>query len=102
MIDPEKRLWRALRASCRRTWCWYSPARKACLAAAKSPAGVLCAECGGRFRSSEVAVDHVVPCGKLRSLRDLPGFAKRLFGGRLQVLCDKCHDAKSAAERKRR
>lgn len=52
-----------------------------------------CAICGEWRPQKEVAVDHIIPCGSLRSYADLPGFVERLFCEKehLRVLCDACH-----------
>jgi 5-methylcytosine-specific restriction endonuclease McrA len=56
-----------------------------------------CAECQKWFPQKQVSVDHLVPCGRLSSFEDLPGFVKRLFVEKdgLQVLCHDCHDQKT-------
>lgn len=52
-----------------------------------------CATCKAWRNRKQVEVDHIVPCGSLRSLDDLPGFVERLFcePDGLRVLCDTCH-----------
>ena len=52
-----------------------------------------CATCGGWFARKNVEVDHVEPCGSLRSLQDVTGFIDRLFcePDGLRVLCEACH-----------
>lgn len=52
-----------------------------------------CADCKGWFPRKEVEVDHVEPCGSLRSLQDIAGFVERLFcePDGLRVLCEGCH-----------
>jgi hypothetical protein len=49
----------------------------------------------------EVAVDHIVPAGQLRSFDDLPKFVEILFceADNLQVLCHACHGRKTLNER---
>ncbi len=62
-----------------------------------------CAHCGGWFPEKEIAVDHIVPAGSLKSFEDVGPFAQRLlFCGPegLQILCDKDHNDKTQAERK--
>lgn len=51
-----------------------------------------CAACGLWFARKLVRVDHIVPCGSLKSYEDLPGFAARLFcePDGLRVLCIDC------------
>ncbi len=61
----------------------------------------ICNVCNEYFKSSEVAVDHVLPAGSLKSQPDLHPFLLRLFCNKegLQVLCNECHDRKTYAER---
>ena len=58
-----------------------------------------CAECRGWFPRKGVEVDHVEPCGSLRSLQDIAGFVERLFcePEGLRVLCEGCHAARTRA-----
>jgi 5-methylcytosine-specific restriction endonuclease McrA len=46
-------------------------------------------------------VDHIIPAGTLTCSSDLAGFIERLFCEQenLQVLCERCHDAKTKLER---
>jgi 5-methylcytosine-specific restriction endonuclease McrA len=52
-----------------------------------------CEICGLYFSGKEVEVDHIIPCGSLTCLEELPGFARRLFCevDGLRVLCKECH-----------
>jgi len=52
-----------------------------------------CSMCKRWHAQSGVSVDHIVPCGSLNELEDLPGFVKRLFVeiDGLRVLCHACH-----------
>lgn len=52
-----------------------------------------CEGCGGWFAAKEMSVDHIVPCGQLRSIEDVSGFVERLFcePEGLRRLCRKCH-----------
>ena len=56
----------------------------------------LCAGCGEWHAGKAVHVDHVVPCGSLRSMDDVRGFVERLFveADGLRVLCHDCHDGR--------
>ena len=60
-----------------------------------------CCECKGWFKSTEVQVDHIIPCGSLKTFDDLPRFVSTLFceSDNLQVICKPCHKAKTAEER---
>lgn len=61
----------------------------------------LCSMCFKMFKGSEVHVDHVIPCGVLKSFADLPAFVEKMFCEKdgLKVVCKPCHEAKTAAER---
>lgn len=60
-----------------------------------------CAECGEWFQAKEVQVDHIEPCGSLKTFEDLPKFTSTLFceEDNLQVICKPCHKIKTAEER---
>lgn len=60
-----------------------------------------CEECKKWFKQSDIQVDHIVPCGSLRSWDDLAGFAERLFCEEegFQLLCKPCHLEKTKEER---
>lgn len=66
--------------------------------------GFVCASCGKIFADKEVAVDHIEPCGALKSSGDIAGFVDRLYPegkDKFQVLCKKkCHKEKTNLERK--
>lgn len=62
----------------------------------------LCNFCGLYTIKERLQVDHVVPCGSLSSLSDLPGVIERTFlHGQegWQLLCKPCHDIKTYSER---
>lgn len=62
-----------------------------------------CAYCLDWFEMKDVAVDHIVPAGSLKSFNDIASFAERLYcePDGLQVLCKSpCHQDKTNAERK--
>ncbi len=56
-----------------------------------------CANCGNWFLRKEIDIDHINPCGTLKSFEDLSEFAKKLFVEKdgLQVLCKPCHKSKT-------
>lgn len=56
-----------------------------------------CASCKNWFAKKHVSIDHIVPCGTLKSFDDLPEFCRRLYVGEdgMQCLCEKCHAAKT-------
>lgn len=74
----------------RLAWRYYSRARKECLASDG------CSSCG---REEKLFADHVDPV-----IDPATGFEgwdvlyRRMFGGRLQPLCEACHKAKTKAE----
>ena len=63
-----------------------------------------CAVCSGWFADKEVAVDHIVPCGSLKTYEDLPKFVATLFCEKenLQIICNTCHQIKTNEERANR
>lgn len=60
-----------------------------------------CNKCKKWFDIKKITVDHIVPCGSLKSANDLPGFVERMFVEEdgLQVLCMSCHDKKTESEK---
>lgn len=60
-----------------------------------------CNECKGWYPEKQINVDHIIPAGTLTCSSDLAGFIERLFCEQenLQVLCERCHDAKTKLER---
>ena len=56
-----------------------------------------CADCNDWFLRKEVDIDHIIPCGTLKSFKDLSLFCERLFVEKegLQVLCKVCHKKKT-------
>ena len=60
-----------------------------------------CNSCKAWFPEKQINVDHIKPAGSLNSSKDLPGFVERLFCevDGLQVLCEKCHDKKTKADK---
>lgn len=61
-----------------------------------------CNACKNWFPEKKINVDHIQPAGSLNCAADLPGFVERLFCevDGLQVMCEKCHNKKTANERK--
>ena len=53
----------------------------------------LCDHCGDWLPRKRVQVDHIEPCGSLKSFADLSTFSERLFceASGLRVLCVECH-----------
>lgn len=103
IFDWRAKLDRYFISFCRKSYQW-SVGRKEALASAfvcKGIGGVKlyrCAKC--RERTAEPKVDHiepVVPTDKPWN-RDWNMYRDRLFDGQVQVLCDTCHNLKTARE----
>ena len=86
-----------LRKATRQVWSWSLP-RKICIERSIDLDGFYKCE-GCRDRVPRVHVDHIVPVGHLDG-----GYFERLYvtADGLQALCQKCHSAKTKAERKRK
>ena len=103
------RYWGFIRSGLRRLWSKYPNKYKTLNAAKRRKLQVKgkqkyeykCAECKHFYAGKNVSVDHITPAGSLRDFSDLPDFCSRLFCAveGLQVLCFKCHKAKTNAER---
>jgi 5-methylcytosine-specific restriction endonuclease McrA len=64
-----------------------------------------CAFCGNYFIRTEVQIDHIVPCGSLRSYEDIVPFLQRLTAEdekSYQILCKKDHKVKTDKENEAR
>ena len=93
--------WAFIRSGLRAKHSRWAP-RYAVLASAKRPYKgknarqkfeYKCAVCKKYFLQREVEVDHLIPCGSLRSYEDLPGFVERMFVEEegYRVVCKPCH-----------
>lgn len=60
-----------------------------------------CAECKEWWKGSEIEVDHIIPCGSLKSFDDAAIFMERLFCeiDGFRVVCNNCHNEKSHASK---
>jgi 5-methylcytosine-specific restriction endonuclease McrA len=60
-----------------------------------------CKSCSNWFNDKEVAVDHIIPVGTLKSAQDLPFFVENLFCdvSNLQLLCSECHSRKTLSDK---
>ncbi len=60
-----------------------------------------CVDCEGWFPRKKVQVDHIEPCGSLRSFEDVRGFVERLFcePDGLRVRCEDCHNRRTQSDR---
>lgn len=63
-----------------------------------------CQHCGKVVGAKEFEVDHVVPCGTMRSFEDVGPWLERLLVERdgLWGLCKACHQEKTNREREER
>lgn len=92
----------------RKAWQRWPP-RYAALAAAKRPYRgdnprqkfeYQCACCSDWFMGKQVSVDHIIPWGSIQGLSLDEAWGRLLVSvDQLQVLCDTCHDAKTAIEK---
>ena len=109
MIDEEKKFWTFLRSGLRRL-SQRHPSIYGVLNKAKGPYNgpnkrqkvcYKCNVCGGLFSGKDVAVDHIIPCGKLSCKGDIADFIDKLFPGEsgLQVICNECHGSKTLSEK---
>lgn len=55
-----------------------------------------CEICGGWYPAKMIEVDHVEPCGQLKSYDDLPGFVARLLceADNLRKTCATCNQSR--------
>lgn len=98
----EARYWSEIRSHWRKFSLRWPPRAMALKAASRPYHGpnkrrskeYRCAICGLWWAGTEVQVDHIEPCGELRSLDDLPGFVGRLLCevDGLRCLCRGCHE----------
>lgn len=105
------RIYGLIRSALRRAWLRF-PARIQALQAARYPyVGdntrqkwcYQCMNCDVRFKLTEVAVDHITPCGTFLKAEDWATFGPNLFCevDKLQILCKSCHSEKTKEERKK-
>lgn len=97
----EARFWGFVRSALRKSWTRWPPRFEVLKQASRPYKGpdkrrkleYQCEVCKKWFMNKEVQVDHIEPCGTLRTYEDLPAFVKRLFVGvgKLRVLCKSCH-----------
>lgn len=106
----ESAFWSFIRSALRQKSRWWKPITQCKQASRRAYKGPnkrqkfehQCALCLNYFPANRVNVDHIIPVGTLKCADDLPGFVERLFceADNLQVLCDKCHDAKTKFDKK--
>ena len=64
-----------------------------------------CAKCQKWFKRADVQIDHIIPCGSLKSYDDIQGFIERLTiedPKGFQILCKEDHKEKTNSERKKK
>ena len=101
--------WGMIRSALRQKSRWWKPILQAKYAARRKYKGpnkrqkyeYLCDKCKKWFAEKHIEVDHIIPCGTLRSGDDVKGFIERLFCEKehLVVLCKPCHKKKTIKEK---
>ena len=103
----EAAFWGFLRSNVRRASMRWPPLARLALDAAKRPSQssnkrlkweFQCAECGEWYPRKQVHVDHLHPCGPMKTWPEFAQFCERLFceADHLQILCiEKCHQQKT-------
>lgn len=107
----ETQFWGGLRSHLRRLWRFqWIPAKQALERVKRPYKGpsrlqkweYQCEECKAWFIRKSVQIDHVVPCGTLKSFSDVEPFITRMLpedSNAYQILCKKCHQQKTNEER---
>lgn len=104
----ESAFWGGIRSALRQKSRWWKPSAEAKKASRRFYKGpnkrqkweFQCAKCKKWYKDKEVAVDHIIPAGALKSSDDLKGFVDRLFCeiDGFQILCGTCHNTKTKKE----
>lgn len=63
-----------------------------------------CTICKEWFPDKEIEVDHIIPCGTLTKIEDIPEFSRKLFclEDNLRILCKECHRDVTNKQRKKK
>jgi 5-methylcytosine-specific restriction endonuclease McrA len=104
----EAQYWGKIRSGLRRAFRFWPPitnakneARRPVKNKGRQKWEYQCNHCKQWFKGDEVEVDHIVPCGSLKSAEDLVPFLERLTTeDGFQVLCKPCHKVKTEEEKK--
>jgi hypothetical protein len=88
-----------IRSALRKVWLYSPMRREAKKAALDAQKMFVCPICKKRYDEWAGDIDHIQPCGSLKTYADLPGFCERLFDGKLAMTCKKCHQIKTKADR---
>jgi len=91
-----------LRTTARRLWLYYSEERKLCIANSKNGKLYKCNICKICYKLKEMAVDHLIPCGKFNSFIGFGYWLERLFCSvdNLQLVCHQCHAEKTIIDKR--
>ena len=101
----ESQFWSFIRSTLRAKSRWWKPILECKQKAKRKYVGenkrqkweYQCNHCKNWFPEKEICVDHIYPVGTLKCVEDLPKFVENLYCeiDKLQVLCDKHHNAKT-------
>ena len=103
------KFWSFIRSGLRAKWSRWPPKYEALAAAKRGYKGpnklqkyeYKCSQCKKYHKQKDVEVDHIVPCGTLKCVEDLPEFVSKMFVGteKLRVVCKPCHRGLTNEER---
>lgn len=104
----EAEYWNRVRSTLRKAFAYWRPAQEAAKAAecgtrtnpktGREKKVYRCALCGEADYREEMQIDHVAPCGSLRSAEDVAPFLEQLTcedSSMFQLLHKHCHQAKT-------
>ena len=98
-----------LRSALRNAFRWWVPMKTALKAAERKSQSTnkrikfeyQCASCSYWYPRKEVEIDHIIPCGTLKSYDDIAIFVQNMTPentSAFQVLCKSCHKLKTNLE----
>ncbi len=99
-----------IRSALRSKFAWWKPMQLAAEKASRPSQSknkrlkkeYQCAQCKKWFKCADTHIDHIMPCGSLRTFDDIVPFLQRLTvedPNMYQLLCKKCHLIKTKKER---